>query len=134
MLIKHFVQDISHGKKLFRPNNGGMNDNEVMGLIGELLFMQDYMIPHYGVDMALDSWMGPEKTHKDYSTESVWYEIKAISAGKDSVKISSLEQLDGDDEGYLAIYCLEKDESNIQWYKIECTGSKPNGKNGDSSK
>ena len=46
-------------KKLFRPNNGGMNDNEVMGLIGELLFMQDYMIPHYGVDMALDSWMGP---------------------------------------------------------------------------
>ena len=47
-------------KKLFRPNNGGMNDNEVMGLIGELLFMQDYMIPHYGVDMALDSWMGPE--------------------------------------------------------------------------
>lgn len=75
-------------KKLFRPNNGGMNDNEVMGLIGELLFMQDYMIPHYGVNMALDSWMGPEKTHKDYSTESVWYEIKAISAGKDSVKIS----------------------------------------------
>lgn len=38
-----------------------MNDNEVMGLIGELLFMQDYMIPHYGVETALDSWMGPEK-------------------------------------------------------------------------
>ena len=49
-----------------------MNDNEVMGLIGELLFMQDYMIPHYGVNMALDSWMGPEKTHKDYSTERVF--------------------------------------------------------------
>lgn len=48
-------------KKLFRPNKSGMNDNEVMGLIGELLFMQDYMIPHYGVDTALDSWMGPEK-------------------------------------------------------------------------
>ncbi len=44
MLIKHFVQDISHGKNCSEPNNGGMNDNEVMGLIGELLFMQDYMI------------------------------------------------------------------------------------------
>ena len=105
-------------KKLFRPNKGGMNDNEVMGLIGELLFMQDYMIPHYGVEMALDSWMGPEKTHKDYSTESFWYEIKAISAGKDSVKISSLEQLDGEDEGFLAVYCLEKMSPTFSGIKL----------------
>lgn len=95
-------------KKLFRPNQGGMNDTEVMGLIGELLFMQDYMIPNWGIEKALDSWMGPEKTHKDYSTENIWYEIKAVSAGKESVRISSLEQLDGDEEGYLAVYCLEK--------------------------
>jgi hypothetical protein len=105
-------------KKLFRPNKGGMNDNEVMGLIGELLFMQDYMIPHYGVETALDSWMGPEKTHKDYSTKNVWYEIKAISAGKDSVKISSLEQLDGDDEGFLAVYCLEKMSPTFSGIKL----------------
>lgn len=105
-------------KKLFRPNKGGMNDNEVMGLIGELLFMQDYMIPHYGVEMALDSWMGPEKTHKDYSTGSVWYEIKAISAGKDSVRISSLEQLDGDNEGFLAVYCLEKMSPSFSGIKL----------------
>ena len=95
-------------KKLFRPNKGGMNDNEIMGLIGELLFMQDYMIPNYGIETALDSWMGPDKTHKDYSTGSVWYEIKAVSVGRDSIKISSLEQLDGDDEGFLVVYCLEK--------------------------
>lgn len=61
MLIKHFVQDISHGKNCSDQINGGMNDNEVMGLIGELLFMQDYMIPHYGVNMALDSWDGSRK-------------------------------------------------------------------------
>ena len=85
-----------------------MNDNEIMGLIGELLFMQDYMIPNYGIETALDSWMGPDKTHKDYSTGSVWYEIKAVSVGRDSIKISSLEQLDGDDEGFLVVYCLEK--------------------------
>lgn len=105
-------------KKLFRPNKRGMNDNEVMGLIGELLFMQDYMIPHYGVEMALDSWMGPEKTHKDYSTKNFWYEIKAISVGKDSVKISSLEQLDSDDEGFLAVYCLEKMSPTFSGIKL----------------
>lgn len=105
-------------KKLFRSNKGGMTDNEIMGLIGELLFMQDYMIPHYGVEVALESWMGPEKTHKDYSTESVWYEIKAISAGKDSVKIASLEQLDGDEEGYLAVYCLERMSPTFSGIKL----------------
>ena len=105
-------------KKLFRPNKGVMNDNEVMGLIGELLFLQDYMIPQYGVEIALDSWMGPEKTHKDYSTENSWYEIKAISAGKDFVKISSLEQLDGDDEGILAVYCLEKMSPTFSGIKL----------------
>ena len=105
-------------KKLFRPNKGVMNDNEVMGLIGELLFLQDYMIPQYGVEIALDSWMGPEKTHKDYSTENSWYEIKAISAGKDFVKISSLEQLDSDDEGILAVYCLEKMSPTFSGIKL----------------
>ena len=105
-------------KKLFRPNKGGMNDNEVIGLIGELLFMQDYMIPHYGVETTLESWMGPEKTHKDYSTGNVWYEIKAISVGKDSIKISSLEQLDGDNEGFLVVYCLEKMSPSFSGIKL----------------
>lgn len=105
-------------KKLFRPNSGGMNDNEIMGLIGELLFMQDYMIPQWGIEKSLDSWMGPEKTHKDYSTDNVWYEIKAISTGKESVKISSLEQLDGEDEGYLAVYCLEKMSPTFSGIKL----------------
>lgn len=105
-------------KKLFRPNKSRMNDNEVMGLIGELLFMQDYMIPHYDVETALDSWMGPEKNHKDYSIGSVWYEIKTISVGKESIKISSLEQLDGDDEGFLAVYCLEKMSPTFSGIKL----------------
>lgn len=105
-------------KKLFRPNSAKMSDSEILGLIGELLFMQDYMINQWGVDKALDSWMGPEKTHKDYSTESIWYEIKTVSAGKDSVRISSLEQLDGDDEGYLAVYCLEKMSPTFSGIKL----------------
>ena len=95
-------------KKLFKPHSGKLSDSEIVGLIGELLFLQDHMIPEWGVSKAVNSWMGPEKTHKDFSTEEKWYEIKTISSGKDSVKISSLEQLDGDVEGYLAIYCLEK--------------------------
>ena len=105
-------------KKLFRPNSAKMSDSEIMGLIGELLFLHDYMIPQWGIEKSLDSWMGPEKTHKDYSTESFWYEIKAVSAGKESIRISSIEQLDGDDEGYLAVYCLEKMSPSFSGIKL----------------
>ena len=85
-----------------------MSDTEIVGLLGELLFMDDHMIPQYGVATALASWMGPEKTHKDFSTENMWYEIKTINSGKTTVRISSLEQLDGDIEGQLVVYDLEK--------------------------
>ena len=66
------------------------------------------MIPQYGETKALESWMGPEKTNKDFSIDSVWYEVKAVTASKESVHISSIEQLDSDVTGYLAVYKLEK--------------------------
>lgn len=95
-------------KKLFKPNNGNMTEFEIMGLIGELLFLRDYMIPHFGLHISLDSWMGPEKTHKDFSTTDKWFEIKTINSGKESIRISSLEQLDSDVDGFLVVYALEK--------------------------
>ena len=79
-----------------------------MGLIGELLFLRDYMIPTYGEDNALLSWSGSELTHKDFSLKDCWYEVKAISTGKGSVRISSLEQLQSSIEGELAVFQLEK--------------------------
>ena len=95
-------------KKLFKPNNGNMTEMEIMGLLGELMFLRDYMIPKYDVQEALDSWMGPEKTHKDFSTDDIWFEIKTINSGKESVKISSIEQLDSSVSGYLVVFALEK--------------------------
>ncbi len=95
-------------KKLFKPHSGNLSDSEIMGLMGELLFLKEQMIPQWGSARAVESWMGPERTHKDFSIGDVWYEIKAINSGKDNVHISSLEQLDGGGEGYLVVYCLEK--------------------------
>lgn len=105
-------------KKLFKPNKGNLTELEIMGLIGELLFLKEYMIPKYGVDNSLDSWMGPEKTHKDFSTDDVWYEIKTLNAGKESVRISSLEQLDSDKNGYLVIYALERMSPSYDGIKL----------------
>lgn len=48
------------------------------------------------------------KTSKDFSIDSIWYEVKTVSAGKDAVRISSIEQLDSNVDGCLAVYKLEK--------------------------
>ena len=66
------------------------------------------MIPERGIDLALDSWMGPEKTHKDFSYQQDWFEVKTVNFGKESVRISSVEQLDSDRNGILVVYELEK--------------------------
>lgn len=93
---------------LFRPDNARLTEAEIMGLMGELLFLKDYIISGKGIDIALESWMGPEKTHKDFSNQQEWFEVKTINFGKESVRISSIEQLDSDLDGTLVVYELEK--------------------------
>lgn len=105
-------------RQLFRPDNTRMTETEIMGLIGELLFLKDYMIPNRGIDVALDSWMGPEKTHKDFSDQQDWFEVKTISFGKESVRISSIEQLDSDIDGTLVVYELEKMSPSFDGIRI----------------
>lgn len=105
-------------KKLFKPNCSNLTETEIMGLIGELLFLKKYMLPKYGTETSLDSWMGPEKTHKDFSTDDVWYEIKTFNVGRESVRISSLEQLDSDKNGYLVIYALERMSPSFDGIKL----------------
>ena len=105
-------------RQLFRPDNARMAEAEIMGLIGELIFLKDYMIPERGIDTAIQSWMGPEKTHKDFSDQKDWFEIKTINFGKETVRISSIEQLDSDIDGYLVVYELEKMSPSFDGIKI----------------
>ena len=79
-----------------------------MGLIGELLFLRDDMFKNYDHQKAIDSWSGCDKTHKDFSVDDDWYEIKSPSVSSPSVKISSIEQLDSDKPGMLVVYEMEK--------------------------
>lgn len=95
-------------RKMFHQANHNMDEHGIMGLIGELLFLRNYMIPTFGKAKALNSWTGSEMTRKDFSVDDTWFEVKAITKGKLVVTISSYEQLDSDKEGELVIYQLEK--------------------------
>lgn len=105
-------------RKLFKPNRALLTEIEVMGLIGELLFLKERAIPMWGIETALESWTGPEKTHKDFSCGDQWFEIKTITSGKETVKISSIEQLDSDVDGELSVYSLEKMSPSYNGVKI----------------
>lgn len=85
-----------------------LTEYEIMGLIGELLFLRDWLFPRIGMQAALQSWSGQELTHKDFSVGDDWYEVKAISRGNQTVRISSLEQLESQTDGELVIIPLEK--------------------------
>ena len=94
--------------KMFRQQSRLLSENEIMGLIGELLFLKDELVPIYGEAKSISSWTGSEYTKKDFSLDNTWMEIKAINAGKPIVQIHSFEQLESDQDGHLVIYQLEK--------------------------
>lgn len=99
----------SQWKKLFKSGKGKMlSESEIMGLIGEILFLKEHLSKKIGLQKALESWSGQELTHKDFSCGDTWYESKAISSGQPNIKIASLEQLESDNDGELVVHILEK--------------------------
>lgn len=102
---------------LTKYTDGILSFSEIKGLIGELIFLKNYMIPKYGEDIAVNSWIGPEKADQDFVCEDTWYEIKSTVSGTESVRISSIEQLDMDAEGELIIVYLDK-TSHTDDFKI----------------
>lgn len=85
-----------------------LTEPEIMGLIGEILFLRGKLAENIGLRNALKSWSGQELTHKDFSYDNSWYEVKAIHRGVQSVKISSIEQLESSTDGELVVFFLEK--------------------------
>ena len=85
-----------------------LSESEIIGLIGELRFLKNFMFERYGIDKSLEAFIGVDKAHKDFEIDDTWYEVKAIHNGKRSVKISSIEQLDSEKQGSLVIVTLDQ--------------------------
>lgn len=126
-----FCEDIYESTKLVKPNDSIkvinnrwnrwinmfknphpliMGEKEIRGLIGELVFLRDYMFNKYSIDRAITSWMGPNSSHKDFEVNNTWYEIKTCYQSSKSITVSSIEQLDANIDGHLCI--IELEDSN----------------------
>ena len=85
-----------------------LSEDEIKGLIGEILFLKDFLLSQYGEVSSVNAWIGPEMADQDSVFSDVWYEVKATTSGANSIKVSSIEQLDVALDGELIIVFLDK--------------------------
>lgn len=71
-----------------------LTKEEQLGLMGELLFLDLYLLPKYDPLEAMAFWTGPDGDVQDFSIDNKRIEIKTCaSPSKNEVKISSAQQL-----------------------------------------
>jgi hypothetical protein len=105
LFLKRFMQ----WQKLFKMKGSTrLSELTIRGLIGELLFMDRYLFSQYPIDRVIKSWVGTEYAKKDFSIDQTWYEVKTNSPSSNTIKISSISQLDSDTLGFLGVMYLEK--------------------------
>ncbi len=95
-------------QKMFQKSYKKMTEETYKGLFGELFFLKTVMAKRYGLESAIKSWSGAEKTAKDFSVGEDWYEVKTVSVRALGVTISSLTQLESDVDGTLAVIKVEE--------------------------
>lgn len=109
-------------RKMFRQERGSLSEEQVVGLLGELYFMDKFLISEIGAARTVKAWSGIDGTNKDFSDGCRWYEVKATSLGANFVKINSLAQLSSDVPGALVVV---RYETMSQGYDDpDCTVSK----------
>ena len=70
-----------------------LDEREIRGLYGELVFLRDELLGRFG-PQGLRMWRGPEGMPQDFAVGRWLFEIKALLVGSaDKVHISSPEQL-----------------------------------------
>lgn len=81
---------------LFKRKKEKLDEKWIRGFIGELWFLDNVLIEKITVDLAVKSWIGPEKANQDFITENKIFEVKTKTKQANYVKISNDNQLESD--------------------------------------
>jgi len=78
-----------------RSKNGLLSPQEVIGLVGELLFLRDVLMPRMDKTSSVSMWRGPFGDEQDFVVNDTIFEIKSQLVTSDArLQISSEAQLD----------------------------------------
>lgn len=85
-----------------------LSAEEVRGLYAEITFLLELIDRQISSNTAVESWLGPERSHQDFIFGNTAVEIKSLSgAERNTVRISSEDQLESlNDALFLRIYRL----------------------------
>lgn len=98
---------LSWQKFLQYANPQIMGYEKQKGLLGELLYLRE-LLSSLDAETAVTAWNGPDGSDQDFLFHNTWAEVKAVSLAAKTVKISSLEQMNQEQQGTLVVYFLEK--------------------------
>lgn len=93
---------------LANSRNDLLSPEEIKGLLGEMYILDNELMKKHGPEKSALSWTGPKAAHQDFILDDTWYEVKTVSSGKEEVKISSIEQLDCQNDGKLIVVFADK--------------------------
>ncbi|BBK43789.1 hypothetical protein STVA_38090 [Allostella vacuolata] len=80
---------------LRRRREGLLTTEEIIGLVGELLFLRDEVMPRAGVSSGLATWRGAYRDEQDFAVGAWQIEVKTqLSTSDHRLLISSEAQLD----------------------------------------
>lgn len=94
-------------KQMFSQERNRLSEEQVLGLLGELYFLEHFLIPEIGTARAIEAWSGIDGLSKDFAFDEKWYEVKTVSLNSNLVKINSITQLSADMPGGLSVIRYE---------------------------
>jgi hypothetical protein len=106
-------QCIQRWRRFIERGSGAMSEEEVRGLIGELVILAR-CINQLGAVRALECWQGPEGTLRDFELPDISVEVKTYQVSSiATIRINDPEQLELDLHRpvYLAVVPLRKVET-----------------------
>lgn len=93
---------LSRWRRLLHITPAALSEQELRGLIGELLVLKHAIQPRFGATAALQGWVGPYDAPQDFVVNGIAIEAKAIMPAARTIKVSSLDQLDAENAIILA--------------------------------
>jgi hypothetical protein len=93
--VQAILNRLEHWQEFLKNNRSGiLGEEKILGLIGELLFIKNNLIPIFGAGQSIKFWQGPEGLPQDFNVNESAIEVKCQSgATSPYIKISSADQL-----------------------------------------
>lgn len=106
--MSKLLQRYRRWQRLLQKKIGGeMSFESRKGLLGELLYLEEVIV-NRDAAVAIHAWQGPDGGDQDFIFDDSWTEVKSVALAAKDVGISSLEQLNQQQDGILWVYFLEK--------------------------